>query len=143
MKKLIAIFTAVALVLLAPGVAEATTSVTFHLTGVAIDVGPAGCGLAGDLFLTGNYVGHETINDAGDIWITETAEGAATASGFSGHGAAWFGLEANRSNVVTHFTGNAIGTTSDGTPLTIHVDGQFTLNANLVPVVTRVTFTCG
>jgi hypothetical protein len=129
------------LVLLLPGVAAATTTVTLHLSGVAIDVGPAGC-VPGELFLTGNAVFHQTINDAGDTWITETAEGTATATGFSGHGAAWFGLEGNRSNFVTHFIADGVGTTTAGTALMIHVEGQFTLNANFVPVVNRITVTC-
>lgn len=150
MKKLIAILGALSAVLLLPVAAEATTTLTVHLSGVSIDVGPAGC-VPGELFLNGNAVFHQTVNNAGDTWITETAEGAATAidstgaTTFTGHGAAWFGLESNRSNFVVHFIADAVGTTSAGMPLMIHVEGQFTLNANLVPVVNRInppTVTC-
>ena len=56
--------------------------------------------------------------------------------------AAWFGLEDNNQNSVLHFTANGNGTLADGTMVGIHQEGQFTFNANGVPVVTRVTSTC-
>ncbi len=124
--------------------AQATTTQTIHFNGVPIDVGPAGCGL-GDLVITGNVVEHTTLNNAGDFWITATAEGSATVTGggFSGHAAAWFGGEFNKQNTVTHFIADANGTLADGTVLRIHQEGQFTVNAQGIPVVSRVTVTCG
>jgi hypothetical protein len=126
-------------------VAQATTTQTIHLNGVPIDVGPAAC-VPGDLVIAGNGVFHQTVNDAGDSWITATIEGSVSStdpsSGYTGHAAAWFGVENNNQNFVTHFIANSVGTLRDGTPLTIHQEGQFTINAQGLPVVTRVTATC-
>lgn len=145
MKKLISVVGALAALMLVPVVAQATTSTTIHLNGGAIDVGPAGC-VAGDLVIMGNGVLHQTINNAGDLWVTGTVEGAVSAtdpsSGYTGHAAAWFGVEQNNLNAVFHFTANSVGTLGNGTPLTIHQEGQFTVNAQGTPVVTRVTVTC-
>jgi hypothetical protein len=127
---------------LLPTAAGATTTQTIHLTGVPIDVGPAGC-VPGELFISGNGVLHMTTNNAGDFWETGTVEGAATATGFTGHATAWFGVEDNAQNSVNIFTTNAVGTLSNGSSLTIHQQGTFTVNANGIPVVTRVTTTCG
>ena len=141
-RRLIAILGAVGAVLLLPAAAEATTTQTIHVTGAPIDVGPAGC-VPGDLVISGNGVLHVTVNNAGDSWMTGTVEGAATATGFTGHAVAWFGVEDNAQNSVDHFIANASGTLSNGTPLSIHQEGQFTVNANGMPTVTRVTTTCG
>jgi len=143
-KRLIAMVGAGALLLLLPTVAGATTTQTVHLNGSPIDVGPAGC-VAGDLVITGNGVLHTTVNNAGDSWMTGTVEGSATttgSSGFSGHGVAWFGTEDNAQNSVNHFIANSTGTLSDGSSVSIHQEGQFTVNANGLPTVTRVTTTC-
>ena len=128
-------------VALLPAAAGATTTQTIHLTGVPVDVGPAGC-VPGDLVISGNGVLHMTTNNAGDFWETGTVEGAATATGFTGHATAWFGVEDNAQNSVNHFTANAVGTLSNGSSLTIHQEGTFTVNANGIPVVTKVTTTC-
>ncbi len=146
MRKLGSVAGVLAALVLVPAVAQATTAVTFHINDVPIDVGPAGC-VAGDLVISGNGVEHQTVDDAGDLWITATLEGNATvsdpSSGFSGHASAWFGVEENNRNFVTIFTADAVGTLADGTRLTIHQVGQFTLNAQGVPVVNNVTVTCG
>jgi hypothetical protein len=73
--------------------------------------------------------------------MTGTVEGTATATGFTGHGVAWFGAENNANNSVNHFTTNATGI-FNGKSLTIHQEGQFTVNANGLPTVTRVTSSC-
>lgn len=147
-RKLVAICGALAAIVLLPIAAEATTSQTIHMNGVPIDVGPAGC-VPGDLIISGNGVLHMTVNNAGDSWITGTVEGPATVTGstgatlFSGHAAAWFGSENNAQNNVQHFIANADGTLANGTPVHIHQEGQFTVNAQGIPTVTRVTVTCG
>ena len=145
MRKLLSVMAAVAALLLVPVAAQATTTVTVHPDGVPIDVGPAGC-IPGDLVITGNGVFHETINNAGDMWITGTLEGSVTdtvaSTGYTGHAAAWFGVEQNNQNNVFHFIANSVGTLGNGTPLTIHQEGQFTVDARGLPVVTRVTVTC-
>ncbi len=148
MRKLMAVCGALAAIVLLPVAAEATTTQTIHLTGVPIDVGPAGC-VPGDLFISGNGVLHITVNNAGDSWTTGTVEGAATVPDgrggtlFSGHAAAWFGIEDNAQSNVQHFTANADGTLTNGTPVHIHQEGQFTINAQGIPTVSRVTVTCG
>jgi hypothetical protein len=144
-KKILFAAVALAALLLVPSVAQATTSVTVHVNGQPIDVGPAGC-VPGDLVISGNGVLHQTINNAGDTWVTGTVEGSVTAtdpsSGFTGHAAAWFGVEQNNQNFVTHFIADSVGTLGNGSPLRIHQEGQFTVNALGLPVVTRVTVTC-
>ena len=144
-KRILSTAVALAAVVLLPIAAQATTSLTIHLNGAPIDVGPAGC-VAGDLVIAGNGVLHTTTNNAGDSWTTGTVEGSVTASdlssGFTGHGVAWFGVEQNRSSFVTHFIADSVGTLGNGTPLRIHQEGQFTINAQGMPVVTRVTVTC-
>lgn len=142
MKRVLAVVGALASLLLMPVVAQATTTQTIHLNGGAIDVGPAGC-VPGDLVITGNGVLHTTINNAGDSWTTGTVEGSVSdvSAPYTGHGMAWFGVEQNNQNFVTHFTANTVGTLA-GVPLTIHQEGQFTINAQGLPVVTRVTVTC-
>jgi len=144
-KKILLVVAALAALILVPSVALATTSVTVHVNGQPIDVGPAGC-VPGDLVITGNGVLHQRINNAGDTWVTGTVEGSVTAtdpsSGFTGHATAWFGVEQNNQNFVTHFIANSVGTLGNGSPLRIHQEGQFTLNAQGLPVVNRVTVTC-
>lgn len=133
--------------LFSPIVADATTSQTIHLNGVPIDVGPSGC-LNGDVVIMGNGVEHMTVNNAGDFWVTATLEGAATVSDttnavlWSGHATAWFGIENNAQNNVQHFILNGVGTLADGSMLRIHQEGQFTVNAQGVITVNRVTATC-
>jgi hypothetical protein len=144
MKRFLAVAAALAGLFVMPLAAQATTTTTMHLPpGVVIDIGPAGC-IAGDLSISGNGVLHTTVNNAGDSWTTGTLEGAVTdaAAGYSGHGTTWFGLEQNNQNFVAHFTANTRGTLTDGTPISIHQQGQFTINGQGVPVVNNVTVTC-
>jgi len=142
MRRAVALAGVLVALLAVPGTALATTTQTLHLSGVPIDVGPAGC-IPGDISLTGNAVLHITVNNAGDSWMTGTIEGAVTGSlGYTGHGMAWFGVEDNNQNGVDHFTSNYVGTLGDGTPLRIHLQGQFTLNAQGVIVVNNFTATC-
>lgn len=135
---------AAAIFLLAPVTAQATTSTTMNLSGVPIDVGPAGC-VPGDIVITGNGVLHTITNNAGDFWLTGTVTGSATTTGTptaTGRATAWFGVEANNRNLVTPFTANAQLTLPDGSTVNVHEQGQFTLNANGVPVVNKTTTTC-
>lgn len=135
---------AAAILLLAPVAAQATTSTTMNLSGIPIDVGPAVC-VPGDIVITGNGVLHTITNNAGDFWLTGTVTGSATTTGTptaTGHATAWFGLEANNRNLVSPFTANAQLTLPDGGTVNVHEQGQFTLNANGVPVVNHTTTTC-
>lgn len=146
MRKIGLLLGLLAALVMAPAAAQATTSTTFNLHGAAlIDVGPAGC-VAGDLWFTaGNVVEHQTVNNAGDAWVTATASGSFVdpSAGFVGSGSAWFGLDANNRNFATQFFTNVMGTLPNGSTLRIHQTGQFTLNAVGVPVVNNVTVTCG
>jgi hypothetical protein len=128
---------------LAPLAAEATTTQTVHLDGVPIDIGATPC-FPGDLWVTGNAVMHQTINNAGDVWVTATIEGSAVdaVAGFTGHATVWFGFGQNNKSGVNHFTANVIGTLTDGTRVRIHGEGQMTVNAQGNLVVNRTTFTC-
>jgi len=143
MKRILAVAAALAGLFVMPMAAHATTTTTIHANGIPIDVGPAIC-VPGDLVISGNGVLHTTVNNAGDSWITGTIEGTVTDAdaGYTGHGVAWFGSETNNRNSVNHFIANTQGTLTDGTPLSIHQEGQFTVNAQGLPVVTRVTTTC-
>ncbi len=146
MRKKVGVVAGVVLALsLLPGVAMATTAVTFHINGVPIDVGPAGC-IPGDLVIQGIGGEHQTVDNAGDLWLTGTLQGRATGTdataGFTGHASAWFGVEVNNRNFTSSFTAEAVGTLADGTPLSIHQEGTFTINAQGVPVVTSVNATC-
>jgi hypothetical protein len=131
--------------LLPAAAANATTTTTIHINGQSINVGPAVC-VPGDLVITGNGVLHTTVNNAGDGWTTGTVTGAAATTGTpaaAGRATAWFGDENNKQNDVEHFIANAQLTLPDGSTVRIHQEGQFTLNANGIPVVTRTTATCG
>jgi predicted phage gp36 major capsid-like protein len=143
MKRFFAVAAALAGLFVMPMAAHATTNSTIHVNGVPIDVGPAGC-VAGDLVISGNGVLHLTVNNAGDSWLTGTIEGPVTdtAAGYTGQGAAWFGVEDNNQNFVAPFIADSVGTLADGTALRIHQVGQFTVNAQGLPVVNQVTTTC-
>src|SRR6267143_3918350 len=67
--------------------------------------GPA----TGILIITFNAVFHVTVNQAGDLWITGTQEGAFSFTPFpprtvsyAGHFATWFGVSLNKNNAVFH-----------------------------------------
>lgn len=114
--------------------------------GAAIDIGPAAPCAPGDIVITaGNGHDHFFTNPNGDFWENATIEGTASlvdpATGVTleqgGHGEAWFGIESNNGAMVFHF--------KDSVQLPsgrIQQNGQFVLNANGVPVVTRVTASC-
>ena len=102
--------------------------------------------MPGDIVITGNGVLHTTVNNAGDSWTTGTVTGSAVTSGSpaaAGRATAWFGGSSNNRNQVEHFTANAQLTLPGGSTVRIHQEGQFTVNANGIPVVSRTTATCG
>jgi hypothetical protein len=141
----LAVPAAAAAVILPATMAQANITTTIHINGQPIDVGPAVC-VPGDIVIAGNGVLHTTINNAGDSWTTGTLTGSALTTGTpaaTGRATAWFGIENNSHNAVQHFIANAQLTLPDGSSLSIHQEGQFTLNANGLPVVTRTTATCG
>jgi hypothetical protein len=127
------------------GSATGTFTCTMHGP-MPTDLGP-GCGQA-DAVINGNGVFHITVNKAGDAWATGTVQGAFTTYDASnnvtgtGHAQQWFGLADNNQNGVQHFTANGYANMLDGSRLTFHAAGQFTVNANGVVTVNNTTMTC-
>jgi len=91
----------------------------------------------GMLTIDGNTVFHETVNTAGDGWITGTTEGAFSFMPFdpkrvsyAGHAESWFGGSFNLNNTVLHDTLNISGTGSDGSTLTAHIIDHMSISAS-------------
>ncbi len=91
----------------------------------------------GMLTIDGNTVFHETVNTAGDGWITGTTEGAFSFTPFdpkrvsyAGHAESWFGGSFNMNNTVLHDTLNISGTGSDGSTLTAHIIDHMSISAS-------------
>ena len=122
-----------------------TYTCTVHMSG-PVDLGP-GCGQA-DAVISGKGVLHMTFNKAGDGWITSTVEGDFTTYDASnsvtgtGHAQQWFGGADNKQNSVNHFTANGFANMLDGSRLSFHAAGQYTVNANGVVTVNNTTMTC-
>jgi hypothetical protein len=92
---------------------------------------------------SGNGVQHINVNAAQDFWLTSTIEGTANISLLkvtfvngvptfgpgapfgTGHLATWFGISANNQNYVVHDTGNLVGTTVAGAPISLHFLDHF------------------
>jgi hypothetical protein len=101
---------------------------------------------------SGNEVQHINVNSNQDFWFTSTTEGAATISLLkvtsvngvptfgpgapfgTGHLATWFGISANNQNYVLHDTGNLVGTTVAGAPISLHFLDHFSsIPPNSIP----------
>lgn len=136
------------------GAASANTTLTFHSTQLsgAIPVtcdGPVGATVYQG---TGNSVAHETINNAGDSWITTTSEGDVqlqtiwngVTGTWTGHLQTWFGSEQNKQNSVTHATFNFQGVSATDPSMTLAMHAAFTdtINANGVQTVNNMTVSC-
>jgi len=100
--------------------------------------GPA----TGMLTITFNGVFHVNVNQAGDLWITGTQEGAFSFTPFpprtisyAGHFATWFGASLNKNNAVFHDTFNVHGTGSDGSTLTAHFVNHMSMSASGMTLV--------
>jgi hypothetical protein len=131
---------------------------TFTVKNAQFDMGPAldPCsGMSGQVLGTSvNGVLHQTINGAGDFWLTGTLTGAsifvpdsASMPTYVGHGETWFGVSDNNQNGVEHFTFHFQGTAPDGTTMDFHEIGHISTSAssNGLPVVVfdKATGTCG
>jgi hypothetical protein len=91
----------------------------------------------GMLTIDGNSVFHDTVNTAGDEWLTGTTEGALTFIPFdpkrvsyTGHAQSWFGFSFNMNNSVLHDTLNVRATGSDGSTLTAHIIDHMSISAS-------------
>jgi hypothetical protein len=104
--------------------------------------------------LTFNYsntIFHITVNGAGDVWVTQTLTGSASAVPFDplqpsyyGHITIWFGASLNKNNSVFHDTFNATLTGTDGSTITAHmVDHMSTSASGMVNSFSLGGFTCG
>lgn len=105
-------------------------------------VDPPGGPPTGMVTITANSVFHVTVNQAGDLWITGTQEGAFSfmpdsqhTISYTGHFASWFGISLNRNNAVFHDTFNLHGTGSDGSTLTFHAIRHFSFSASGMTLV--------
>jgi hypothetical protein len=131
----------------APGAEAATQQQMIRIpAGAQIDVGAAFPCAPGDIVITVNN-GHDHFftNPNGDFWENATIEGTAslvdpvtgTVLETGGHAEAWFGIESNNGAQVNHFNDKAQFPSGR-----IQQNGQFTVNANGIPVVSRVTASC-
>lgn len=106
-------------------------------------------GVPGTLSITYNAVFHYTVNKAGDFWDTfnETGDFSFVPTdvaqpSYTGHFHMWFGDSFNNQNQVDHFTFQVIGTGSDGSTLTFHEVGHFSVSASGI-VQTFDKMSCG
>jgi hypothetical protein len=84
-----------------------------------------------------NEIFHETVNGAGDIWLTSTDTGAVSfvpldpsQPSYFGHTVGWFGTSLNKNNAVFHDTQNSTLTGTDGSTITMHLVDHLSFNAN-------------
>ncbi len=105
--------------------------------------------------VTGHGVQHFTVNKAQDFWATSTLEGTANvflliqvgvdpngqplfgpgAAFGTGHITTWFGISANKQNYVVHDTGNFVGSTLAGAPISLHFeDHASSIPPNSIPM---------
>lgn len=142
-----------ALPALADGNGAQTNTITIKNGYIPFGPGPNPCtGVSGTLAATSvNGVLHETINKAGDIWDTGTLTGTfqfvpddSSLPTYTGHGTAWFGDSLNNLNSVNHFTMNLNLTGTDGSTITYHEVGHFSVSASGIPNdFDNVSVTCG
>ena len=93
------------------------------------------CGVPGWVTITYNGVFHATEFSDGRIHFTGTSTGTVVYAGdngvtYSGHFTQWFGEHVNTRNEVGTATFRVNMKGDDGSRLTMHLLGHFTLNAN-------------
>lgn len=91
----------------------------------------------GILTLTYGEVFHETVNQAGDGWLTSTVTGDlsfipsdSARPSYAGHFENWFGASFNLNNSVFHDTSNTTATGSDGSHLSFHMIDHMSISAS-------------
>jgi hypothetical protein len=84
-----------------------------------------------------NEIFHETVNAAGDVWLTSTNTGAvsfvpldSSQPSYFGHTTGWFGTSLNKNNAVFHDTQNSTLTGTDGSTISMHLVDHLSVNAN-------------
>ncbi len=137
----------------ADGNGAQTSTITMKNAYIPFGPGPNPCtGATGTLnAISVNGVMHETINKAGDIWDTGTITGTfqfvpddPSQPTYTGHGTFWFGDSFNNQNQVNHFTNSLNLTGSDGSSVTYHENGHFSVSASGIPnELDHVSATCG
>lgn len=122
---------------LADGNGATTFTQTFHNAVATMPSANPCTGVPGTVTLTYNGVIHFTVNKAGDFWDTGNQTGDfvfipddASQPSYTGHFHNWFGDSFNNRNQVDHFTFQVNGVGSDGSTLTFHEVGHFSVSAS-------------
>lgn len=96
-----------------------------------------------------NLVMHITVNSAGNVWFTFTAEGdvtltvPSTGTIYTGHFMIWDGGELNNRNSVSNMTFNAHLTAPDGSTLDAHFSAGVGVSASNPPQpIMHFSLTC-
>jgi hypothetical protein len=153
MRKFLAVGASILALSLMSTPAQAAGWGAIHITAVSAAI-PATCA-GGSTGLTvysatGNGVEHFNANSTGD-WSTFTFEGQGTVSQtagplagdtFQGHVVDWTGAAMNLQNGLFHTTFNFDGTDAAGQSLSMHVEGQFTVNTDGSPHLMRIDVSC-
>lgn len=91
----------------------------------------------GMLTLTYGEVFHETVNQAGDGWLTSTVTGDlsfipfdSSRPSYTGHFESWFGASINLNNAVFHDTNNSTAVGSDGSHISFHMIDHMAISAS-------------
>lgn len=124
---------------------------TFHGTQTTTDYNPCS-GDVVDLSMTTNDVAHVTYFPASDeSWFTFTEEDSFTATDegtgvvYTGHATFWGGGNVNRQNSNSTFTSTIRGRGSDGSTISYHEIGHFTMlpDGELAVSFDKPRVTCG
>ena len=122
----------------APTAGATTQQMMTDLTGVPVPIGSLAPCLPYSLVITGIGHDHFFTNGNGDSWENATVEGTGVAGPYTGHAEAWF--TANDNNKTQVMTFKDMLQLTQGTK--IQQTGTFVVNANGVPVVTKMTNSC-
>lgn len=98
-----------------------------------------------------NQIFHETVNGAGDVWLTSTATGSAgfvpldgTQPSYSGHTTSWMGESLNRNNAALTETLSITLRGTDGSTISAHMVNHLNFSATgIVNTFSLGGFTCG
>jgi hypothetical protein len=121
---------------------------TFYTNVPCVD--PANGPPTGILTATYSEVFHETVNQAGDGWLTSTVTGDmsfipydSSRPSYTGHFMSWFGASFNRNNSVLHDTSNTSLRGSDGSHLSVHMVDHTSISASGITLqFTKATTSC-
>jgi hypothetical protein len=108
---------------------------TFYTNNPCVD--PPNGPPTGILTATYSEVFHETVNQAGDVWLTSTVTGDMSfipydpsRPSYAGHFVSWFGGSFNMNNSVLHDTSTTSLRGSDGSHISIHMADHTSISAS-------------